>query len=109
MKKKVCDFLQDVHVFYKSLSDPEVPAYIKILVGLIIAYILSPIDIIPDFIPVLGLLDEVILIPLAIKLAIRLMPEGRLETLKVSVEKVEFSGIFIVTGVSIRLWAKGIK
>ncbi len=54
--------------------DPRTPWYAKALALLIAAYALSPIDLIPDFIPVLGYLDDVVLVPLGLLLAIRLIP-----------------------------------
>jgi uncharacterized membrane protein YkvA (DUF1232 family) len=57
-----------------ALFDPRTPWYAKALAGLIVAYALSPVDLIPDFIPVLGLLDEMILLPVFILLALRLIP-----------------------------------
>lgn len=65
---------QDVHALYFAARDPRVKWYVKVLALAIAAYALSPIDLIPDFIPVLGLLDEVILLPLALKAVIRLVP-----------------------------------
>jgi uncharacterized membrane protein YkvA (DUF1232 family) len=56
-------------------KDPRVPWAAKAVLVLVVAYALSPIDLIPDFIPVLGLLDDLILLPLGIALAIRLMPK----------------------------------
>ncbi len=53
---------------------PDTPWYAKLLVIAVVAYALSPIDLIPDFIPVLGYLDELVLIPLGLALAIRLIP-----------------------------------
>jgi uncharacterized membrane protein YkvA (DUF1232 family) len=53
---------------------PRVPWYTKIAAGLVAAYALSPIDLIPDFIPVRGYLDEVVLLPIAIMLVIKLIP-----------------------------------
>lgn len=57
------------------MRDKRTPWYAKAIVVLTLAYIISPIDIIPDFIPVIGLLDEVILIPIAYKIVMRLIPE----------------------------------
>jgi uncharacterized membrane protein YkvA (DUF1232 family) len=54
--------------------DPRTPWYAKLLTMLIVAYALSPVDLIPDFIPVLGYLDEVILLPLGISLVLHLVP-----------------------------------
>ena len=64
---------------YYAARDPRTPWYAKLIAGAIVAYALSPIDLIPDFIPVLGLLDELLLLPGAIWLALRLVPEMVLE------------------------------
>lgn len=58
-----------------AARDPRTPRAAKLVVLAIVAYALSPIDLIPDFIPVLGYLDELILLPLAIRFALRLIPE----------------------------------
>jgi membrane protein DedA with SNARE-associated domain/uncharacterized membrane protein YkvA (DUF1232 family) len=65
---------RDVHAVYLAARDPRVPWYAKGLALLIAAYAVSPVDLIPDFIPVLGHLDDVILIPLGIWLLLRLLP-----------------------------------
>jgi len=65
---------RDVHALYLAGRDPRVPWYAKALAVLVAGYALSPIDLIPDFIPVLGYLDDVILLPPAILLIIRLIP-----------------------------------
>lgn len=65
---------RDVHALYLAARDPRVPWYAKALAILVAGYALSPIDLIPDFIPVLGYLDDVILLPLGILLVIRLIP-----------------------------------
>jgi uncharacterized membrane protein YkvA (DUF1232 family) len=70
---------RDVHAVYLAARDPRVPWYAKGLAWLIAAYAVSPVDLIPDFIPVLGHLDEVILIPLGIWLLLRLIPADVLE------------------------------
>ena len=62
------------YVLYLAARHPGTPWYAKLLVAGIVAYAFSPIDLIPDFIPVLGLLDDLVLIPLGIWLAIRLVP-----------------------------------
>lgn len=58
-----------------AIRDPHTPLTAKLLAGAVLAYALSPIDLIPDFIPILGYLDELLLLPLAIWLVIRLVPE----------------------------------
>ena len=65
---------RDVIALWLAARDPRVPWYAKGLALAIAAYALSPIDLIPDFIPVLGYLDELILLPFAIMLTVRLIP-----------------------------------
>ena len=65
---------RDVHALYLASRDPRVPWYAKVLAVAIAAYAFSPIDLIPDFIPILGYLDDVILLPLGILLVVRLIP-----------------------------------
>lgn len=70
---------RDLLALHLALGDPRVPWYAKLLAGAAIAYALSPIDLIPDAIPVLGLLDDLILVPLALWLALRMLPPGLIE------------------------------
>ena len=65
---------RDVLMLSLAAHDPRVPWYAKVVAAGVAAYALSPIDFIPDFIPVLGYLDDVIIVPLGIVLAIRLFP-----------------------------------
>ena len=65
---------RDVHALWLAARDPRTPWYARAFALAVAAYALSPIDLIPDFIPVLGYLDEVILLPPAILLAIRMVP-----------------------------------
>lgn len=66
---------RDVHALYLAGRDPRVPWYAKALALCVAGYALSPIDLIPDFIPVIGYLDEVILLPLGILLVVKLIPQ----------------------------------
>ena len=65
---------RDVHAVYLASRDPRTPWYAKAVAIGVAAYALSPIDLIPDFIPVLGQLDELIVLPLGIWLVVRLIP-----------------------------------
>ncbi|MDN5361405.1 MAG: hypothetical protein PWP70_452 [Moorella sp. (in: firmicutes)] len=69
----------DVVALHFALKHPQTPLYAKIFAAIIVGYALSPIDLIPDFVPVLGYLDDVILLPLGIALAIRLIPTSVLD------------------------------
>jgi uncharacterized membrane protein YkvA (DUF1232 family) len=74
LKSWARDIKRDVHALYLASRDPRVPWYAKFAAVCVAAYALSPIDLIPDFIPVLGYLDDAILLPLAILLVIKLIP-----------------------------------
>jgi uncharacterized membrane protein YkvA (DUF1232 family) len=65
---------RDVHAIYLAARDPRTPWYAKALALAVAGYALSPIDLIPDFIPIMGYLDDVILVPGGIWLVIRLIP-----------------------------------
>ena len=65
---------RDVHAVYLASRDPRTPWYAKAVAIGVVAYALSPIDLIPDFIPVLGQLDELIILPLGLWLVVRLIP-----------------------------------
>ena len=67
---------RDVVALWLAARDPRVPWYAKAVAGAVAAYALSPIDLIPDLIPVLGFLDEVLLLPPLILLAARLVPSA---------------------------------
>jgi uncharacterized membrane protein YkvA (DUF1232 family) len=64
----------ETYALYLAARDPRTPWHAKLLVAGIVAYALSPIDLIPDFIPVVGYLDDLILVPLGITLAVKLIP-----------------------------------
>ena len=65
---------RDVHALYLAARDPRVPWYAKVVAVAVAAYALSPIDLIPDFIPVIGYLDDIVIVPAGILLAVKLIP-----------------------------------
>jgi uncharacterized membrane protein YkvA (DUF1232 family) len=65
---------QNTYALYLASKNPQVPILPKIIIGLVVAYAMSPIDLIPDFIPVIGYLDDLLLLPLGIWLAVKLIP-----------------------------------
>jgi len=70
---------RDVHALYLAAGDPRVPWYAKVAAIAVAAYALSPIDLIPDFIPVLGYLDDLVIVPLGILLAVKVVPADLME------------------------------
>ena len=96
---------------YFASRDPRVPWYAKACAALVVAYAFSPIDLIPDFIPVLGYLDDLILMPLGIFLVVRMIPPVVMEECKhkaeeqaaVGKEQFRFMGAVVVA-----VWALAI-
>lgn len=78
LKKWARALKREVTVVYFVMRHPDTPIYVKVCAAIIVGYALSPIDLIPDFVPVLGYVDEIILLPLAILLLIRLIPANLL-------------------------------
>ena len=73
-KQRAKKLKKEVQALVLAYRHPETPWYAKVFAGLVIAYALSPIDLVPDFIPVLGYLDDLILVPAGIALAVRIIP-----------------------------------
>jgi len=67
-------FRREVRVYRLVLADPRTPWLARVLLGAAVAYALSPIDFVPDFIPVVGYLDDVVVVPGLVYLALRLVP-----------------------------------
>src|SRR5438874_1026011 len=74
LHQRLRELKRETHALYLAARHPRTPWYAKLLIAGIVAYAASPIDLIPDFVPVLGVLDDLILLPLGIALAIRLVP-----------------------------------
>ena len=66
----------EVYAIYLAYKDPRIPWYARLLAFCVVGYALSPIDLIPDFIPILGYLDDLILIPLGIALVLKMIPKN---------------------------------
>lgn len=73
-KQRTRQLKAETYALYLAYKHPDTPWYAKVFAGLVIAYAFSPIDLVPDFIPVLGYLDDLILVPLGIAIAIRMIP-----------------------------------
>lgn len=74
LKRRARQLEAETYALYLAARHPATPWYAKLIVAGIVAYVFSPIDLIPDFVPVIGYLDELILIPLGVALAVRMIP-----------------------------------
>ena len=79
LRERAAKLKTDLPALFLALKDRETPVLAKALAGITVAYALSPIDLIPDFIPVLGYLDDVILLPALIVITVKLIPAPVLE------------------------------
>src|SRR5687768_18166084 len=73
-KQRARQLKREVYALYLAYQDPRVPWYARLFAACVVGYAFSPIDLIPDPIPVLGYLDDLVLIPLGVALAIRMIP-----------------------------------
>jgi len=105
-KQRTKKLKRDIHALYLAKGDPRVPWYAKALGALIVAYALSPIDLIPDFIPVFGYLDDLILLPAGILLLLKLIPPEVMEEyrVKASDPELRFSKNWIFGALIVMLW-----
>jgi uncharacterized membrane protein YkvA (DUF1232 family) len=74
-KRRVQQLKVETYALYLACRDPRTPWYAKLLAAGVVAYAVSPIDLIPDFIPVLGVLDDLVIVPLGTLLAIKMVPK----------------------------------
>jgi uncharacterized membrane protein YkvA (DUF1232 family) len=74
-KRRVQQLKVETYALYLACRDPRTPWYAKLLAAGVVAYAVSPIDLIPDFIPVLGVLDDLVIVPLGTFLAIKMVPK----------------------------------
>ncbi len=74
LKQKAKKLKSEAQVLMIAYNDKRTPVTAKILIGITVGYLLSPIDLIPDFIPVLGLLDDIIIVPVLISFSLKLIP-----------------------------------
>ena len=73
-KRWAGELKREIYAIYLAYKDPRVAWYARLLAACVVAYAFSPIDLIPDFIPVLGYLDDLILVPLGIYFVLKLIP-----------------------------------
>jgi uncharacterized membrane protein YkvA (DUF1232 family) len=74
LKQKAKTIQQETTALYYAYRDPRTPWYARAFSALVVAYLFSPIDLVPDFIPILGYLDDLVLVPLGISLAVKMIP-----------------------------------
>jgi uncharacterized membrane protein YkvA (DUF1232 family) len=108
LKQRARDLQRDVTALWFAYRNPLTPWYAKVFSALVVAYALSPIDLIPDFIPVLGYLDDLILIPAGVALALKMIPPEIMEDSRRKAAQTLIEGSqknWLVGGIIIAIWA----
>ena len=97
---------RDVVAIWLAARDPRVPWYAKAIAAAVAAYALSPIDLIPDFIPVLGYLDDLVIVPLGILLVIHLIPDELMaEFRREATKRIDRPASLAAAAAIVALWA----
>ena len=91
-RQKVRQLKTETYALYLAYRDPRTPWYARLFAAIVVGYAFSPLDLIPDFIPILGLLDDLILIPLGIVVARKLIPAAVMADSRVKAEKLRAEG-----------------
>ncbi|MDE3183153.1 MAG: DUF1232 domain-containing protein [Bacteroidota bacterium] len=91
LKLKAKRLKEESYALHFAYKDPRTPWQAKVMIILTLCYLLSPIDLIPDFIPVLGYLDDLIIVPLLITLSIKLIPDKVMEESRIKAAETPFS------------------
>jgi uncharacterized membrane protein YkvA (DUF1232 family) len=91
-KEGARELRKDIYTLYYAYKDPRVPWHAKALAAAVVAYAASPIDLIPDFIPIIGYLDDLVIVPLGIIVALKTVPKHVLEECRAKAEAANAEG-----------------
>jgi uncharacterized membrane protein YkvA (DUF1232 family) len=106
-KQRVRQLKKETYAIYIACKDPRVPWYVRVFAGFVVAYALSPIDLIPDAIPILGYLDDLILVPLGIIWVLKMIPPDVLAECREQAEAAMNEGkptSWIAAAVIVTIW-----
>lgn len=92
LKERAKRLKSDIPAVFIDLKDKDTPFAAKLVAAVTVAYVLSPIDLIPDFIPILGYLDDVLLLPALVALTIKLIPKDKFEECREKAENLWVNG-----------------
>jgi uncharacterized membrane protein YkvA (DUF1232 family) len=116
LKKRAYQLKREAYALYLAYRDPRVPWYARLFIALVVAHTFSPIDLIPDFIPVLGYLDDLIITPLGISLALKMIPAPVMDEARLQADELLRQGkpvsrlgallvvIVWVLGIAVMVW-----
>jgi uncharacterized membrane protein YkvA (DUF1232 family) len=106
-KQRARQLKKETYAIYIACKDPRVPWYARVFAGFVVAYAFSPIDLIPDVIPILGYLDDLVLVPLGIILVLKMIPPAVLAECRDKAEALMGEGkptSRIAAGIIVAIW-----
>jgi uncharacterized membrane protein YkvA (DUF1232 family) len=106
-KQRARQLKKETYAIYIACKDPRVPWYARVFAGFVVAYAFSPIDLIPDVIPILGYLDDLVLVPLGIILVLKMIPPAVLAECREKAEALTGEGkpiSWIAAGMIVAIW-----
>jgi uncharacterized membrane protein YkvA (DUF1232 family) len=105
-REKAEQLKNETYALYLAFRDPRVPWYAKVLIAGIVGYALSPIDLIPDFIPIIGYLDDMVIVPAGVYLALKMIPAEVLGEcrMKARTEAMESKSKWLIAGIIVLIW-----
>jgi uncharacterized membrane protein YkvA (DUF1232 family) len=108
LKDRIVAIKQELMALAVAAKDTRTPRMAKVLLLFLLAYAASPIDLIPDFIPVLGLLDEVILLPIGVWIVVGMIPPDVMEAARARAREGKLPANWIAGVIVLLLWAASI-
>jgi uncharacterized membrane protein YkvA (DUF1232 family) len=108
LKKWARAIKRDVIALWLAARDPRVSWYAKLIAGAVAAYALSPIDLIPDFVPILGYVDDLLIVPLGIVFAVRLIPDQVIADLRARADQFQKPTSWTGLAVIVAIWLAAI-
>jgi uncharacterized membrane protein YkvA (DUF1232 family) len=107
LKARARALKRDTAALVLAYQDARTPWYARLVAALVVAYLFSPIDLIPDFIPILGYLDDLLLVPLGISLALRLIPPAVMADARARADSLgsqRTPARYLVAGLIVLVW-----
>lgn len=106
---KISELNLAVTALYLMRKDKRVPRKVKILISIAVGYALSPVDLIPDFIPFLGQLDDILIVPTLVSMALKSIPKELFEEYKAQAQQIQLTKRFVkITFVIVAVWTVAI-
>jgi uncharacterized membrane protein YkvA (DUF1232 family) len=106
-KNRAGQLKRETYTLFWAYQDPRVPWYAKVFAAAVVAYAFSPLDLVPDFIPVLGYLDDLVLVPLGIALALKMIPDEVMADSRLKAQELLQEGRrsnWVAAGVIVAIW-----